>query len=210
MKNTKNRIGSWFRHSITAKMLAVGFLILVLLIPLGFVKDLIRERGFRQTEVIEEINAKWGKEVILNGPILKVPYLTYVEEKVFDDKTKTFIVSQKPEKHLAYFFPWELNIQSDVKTQPLERGIYESVVYTSENTISGKFAQIDFSGKDISDKDVLWEKATLLFKTSNLKGIRNTVKITLGDHNYALKPKFDNTYLNTLESGYLKDLEKLV
>ena len=94
MKNTKNRIGSWFRHSITAKMLAVGFLILVLLIPLGFVKDLIRERGFRQTEVIEEINTKWGKEVILNGPILKVPYLTYVEEKVFDDKTKTFIVQR--------------------------------------------------------------------------------------------------------------------
>jgi len=210
MKNTKNRIGSWFRHSITAKMLAVGFLILVLLIPLGFVKDLIRERGFRQTEVIEEINTKWGKEVILNGPILKVPYLTYVEEKVFDDKTKTFIVSQKPEKHLAYFFPWELNIQSDVKTQPLERGIYESVVYTSENAISGKFAQIDFSGKDISNKDVLWEKATLLFKTSNLKGIRNTVKITLGDHNYALKPKFDNTYLNTLESGYLKDIKNIV
>ncbi|MEL7271515.1 MAG: cell envelope integrity protein CreD [Bacteroidota bacterium] len=210
MKNTKNRIGSWFRHSITAKMLAVGFLILVLLIPLGFVKDLIRERGFRQTEVIEEINTKWGKEVILNGPILKVPYLTYVEEKVFDDKTKTFIVSQKPEKHLAYFFPWELNIQSDVKTQPLERGIYESVVYTSENAISGKFAQIDFSGKDISNKDVLWEKATLLFKTSNLKGIRNTVQITLGDHNYALKPKFDNTYLNTLESGYLKDLKNIV
>ncbi|MEO0505068.1 MAG: cell envelope integrity protein CreD [Bacteroidota bacterium] len=210
MKNTKNRIGSWFRHSITAKMLAVGFLILVLLIPLGFVKDLIRERGFRQTEVIEEINTKWGKEVILNGPILKVPYLTYVEEKVFDDKTKTFIVSQKPEKHLAYFFPWELNIQSDVKTQPLERGIYESVVYTSENAISGKFAQIDFSGKDISNKDVLWEKATLLFKTSNLKGIRNTVQITLGDHNYALKPKFDNTYLNTLESGYLKDIKNIV
>ncbi|MEL6485169.1 MAG: inner membrane CreD family protein, partial [Bacteroidota bacterium] len=190
-------------------MLAVGFLILVLLMPLGFVKDLIRERGFRQTEVIEEINTKWGKEVILNGPILKVPYLTYVEEKVFDDKTKTFIVSQKPEKHLAYFFPWELNIKSDVKTQPLERGIYESVVYTSENAISGKFAQIDFSGKDVSNKDVLWEKATLLFKTSNLKGIRNTVKIALGDHSYALKPKFDNTYLNTLESGYLKDLENI-
>lgn len=191
-------------------MLAVGFLLLILLIPLGFVKDLIRERGYRQTEVIEEINAKWGKQVTLNGPILKVPYLTYVEEKTFDEKTKTFLTTQKPEKHTAYFFPWELDINSNVNTQPLERGIYESVVYTSENQITGKFAQIDFSSKEIKDEDILWDKATLLFKTSNLKGIRNTVTIKLGGTNYTLKPKFDSATMNTLESGYLMDINTIL
>ncbi|MEX0362405.1 MAG: inner membrane CreD family protein, partial [Allomuricauda sp.] len=94
MTSQKQKIGNWFRNSISAKMLMVGFLILILLIPLGFVKDLIRERGFRQTEVIEEINTKWGNQVVLNGPILKVPYHVYVEEKVFDEKTKTFLTSQ--------------------------------------------------------------------------------------------------------------------
>ncbi|MEM9077660.1 MAG: cell envelope integrity protein CreD [Bacteroidota bacterium] len=210
MESTRQKIGNWFRHSITAKMLAVGFLLLILLIPLGFVKDLIRERGYRQTEVIEEINAKWGKQVTLNGPILKVPYLTYVEEKTFDEKTKTFLTTQKPEKHTAYFFPWELDINSNVNTQPLERGIYESVVYTSENQITGKFAQIDFSSKEIKDEDILWDKATLLFKTSNLKGIRNTVTIKLGGTNYTLKPKFDSATMNTLESGYLMDINTIL
>ncbi|WP_136464881.1 cell envelope integrity protein CreD [Flagellimonas onchidii] len=209
MTSQKQKIGNWFRNSISAKMLTVGFLILILLIPLGFVKDLIRERGFRQTEVIEEINTKWGNQVVLNGPILKVPYNIYVEEKVFDEKTKTFITSQKPERHTAYFFPWELNIKSEVQTQPLERGIYESVVYSSENQIKGKFAQLDFSSREIKAEDILWDKASLLFKTSNLKGIRNTVKVTLGDKTYALKPKFDNSYMNTLESGYLTDLKEI-
>ncbi len=209
MTSQKQKIGNWFRNSISAKMLTVGFLILILLIPLGFVKDLIRERGFRQTEVIEEINTKWGNQVVLNGPILKVPYNIYVEEKVFDEKTKTFITSQKPERHTAYFFPWELNIKSQVQTQPLERGIYESVVYSSENQIKGKFAQLDFSSREIKAEDILWDKASLLFKTSNLKGIRNTVKVTLGDKTYALKPKFDNSYMNTLESVYLTDLKEI-
>ncbi|WP_190809529.1 cell envelope integrity protein CreD [Flagellimonas sp. S3867] len=209
MTTKKQKIGNWFKNSISAKMLTVGFLMLILLIPLGFVKDLIRERGFRQTEVIEEINTKWGNQVVLNGPILKVPYHVYVEEKVFDEKTKTFLTSQKPERHTAYFFPWELNINSQVQTKPLERGIYESVVFSSENEIKGKFAQLDFSTKEIKEENILWDKATLLFKTSNLKGIRNTVKVTLGEKEYALKPKFDNAYMNTLESSYLADLQEI-
>ena len=209
MTTNRQKIGNWFRNSISAKMLTVGFLILILLIPLGFVKDLIRERGFRQAEVIEEINTKWGNQVVLNGPILKIPYHIYVEEKVFDEKTKTFLTSQKPERHYAYFFPWELDIQSKVQTKPLERGIYESVVFSSENVIRGKFTKLNFAVKEIKEEDILWDKATLLFKTSNLKGIRNTVKVGLGEKEYALKPKFDNSFMNTLESGYLSDLENI-
>lgn len=209
MTSQKQKIGNWFRNSISAKMLMVGFLILILLIPLGFVKDLIRERGFRQTEVIEEINTKWGNQVVLNGPILKVPYHVYVEEKVFDEKTKTFLTSQKPERHVAYFFPWELDINSNVKTQPLERGIYESVVYNAKTQIKGKFAKLNFSVKEIADENILWDKSTIVFKTSNLKGIRNTVKVKIGKEEYALKPKFDNTYMNTLESGFLSEIQSI-
>nr|WP_299384753.1 cell envelope integrity protein CreD [Allomuricauda sp.] len=206
MNAQKQKIGNWFRNSISAKMLMVGFLILILLIPLSFVKDLIRERGFRQHEVIDEINTKWGQEVVLKGPILKVPYNIMVEEKTYDEVTKTFLKTLKPIRHTAYFFPNDLNIKTEVDTQSLERGIYESVVFNAKSNIQGEFAQLNFSAKEIPDENILWDKATLLFKTSNLKGIRNTVKIKFGKETYALKPKFDNTYMNTLESGYLKDL----
>ncbi|MEM9648607.1 MAG: cell envelope integrity protein CreD, partial [Bacteroidota bacterium] len=209
MNTQKQKIGNWFKNSISAKMLMVGFLILILLIPLAFVKDLIRERGFRQHEVIGEINAKWGQKVILNGPILKVPYNVFVEEKVFDEKTKTFLKSQKAVRHHAYFFPWELAIESDVKTQSLERGIYESVVYNSKTQVKGKFAQLNFKVKEINDENILWDKATVLFKTSNLKGIKNTVRVKIGKEQYALKPKFDSDFMNTLESTFLKDLHTI-
>ncbi len=209
MITTKNKIKSWFRNSISIKMAVVGFLILILMIPLGFVKDLITERKYRQTEVIEEINTKWGTQVTLNGPILKIPYRTYIEEKIYNEKTKTFLTSQKPEKHIAYFFPQDLNIASEVKTKPLERGIYESVVYSSENLVKGKFSKPDFSVKDINEEDILWDKATLLFKTSNLKGIRNTIKVKLAGNEYELKPEFNNSHMNTLESSYLVNLKEM-
>ena len=87
METKKQKIGNWFKTSISARMLVVGFIFLILLIPLSFVKDLSRERETRQAEVIQEINEKWGNEVVLYGPIVKVPYKTYTEEKIFDEQT---------------------------------------------------------------------------------------------------------------------------
>ncbi len=90
----------------------------------------------------------------------------------------------------------------------MERGIYESVVYTAMLKMDGKFINPDFSSKEISKEDILWDKATLLFKTSNLKGIRNTIQVKLGEEAYDLKPKFDNSFMNTLESGFLTNLDE--
>lgn len=202
------RFGNWFKTSITVRMLVVGFILLVLLVPLGFVKELIRERGFRQQEVIEEINGKWGKEVTLYGPIFKIPYRTYKEEKVFNSETQTYLTKQEEVLHTAYFLPEQLDIQAEVDTEPLNYGIYETVVYSTQLQLSGRFDGFDFSSREIPDQDILWSKATLLLRTSNLKGIRTEVEVALDSASYALKPRFDSSYISTLESGFVKGLEE--
>ncbi|MFD2101402.1 cell envelope integrity protein CreD [Flagellimonas iocasae] len=209
MSIQKQKFGNWLRNSISVKMITVGFLILILLIPLAFIKDLIREREARQYEVVQEINSKWGGPVIINGPILKIPYQEYMEETVFNEETKTYLKTKKAVRRDAYFFPKKLNIQSKTTTQSLERGIYESVVFSSESKVQGVFTNPDFSEKEVADEDILWEKATVLFQVSNLKGIRNTVNVNLGGEDYVLNPKFDNNYMNTLESGFIENLEEI-
>ena len=203
------RFGNWFKTSITVRMLVVGFILLVLLVPLGFVKELIRERGFRQQEVIEEINGKWGKEVILYGPIFKIPYRTYKEEKVFNNETQTYLTKQEEVLHTAYFLPEQLDIQAEVDTELLSYGIYETVVYSTQLNLSGNFDGFDFSSREIPDRDILWSKATLLLRTSNLKGIRTEVEVALDSATYSLKPQFDNSSISTLESGFVKNLEEV-
>lgn len=93
------------RNSITARMLVVGFLLIVLLIPLEFVKTLITERSFRQAEVVKEINGKWGNEVMLAGPILKVPYRTFKDIRTYNEKTKAYKTTTEETIKYAYFFP---------------------------------------------------------------------------------------------------------
>jgi len=200
------RFGNWFKTSITVRMLVVGFILLMLMIPLGFVKDLIYERGFRQQEVIEEINGKWGNRVTLYGPILKVPYRTFKQEKVLNPETKVYITKEEEVLHTAYFMPEELNISSQVDTEVLYRGIYESVVYSTQLQLQGRFKGFDFSSEEIPDKDIMWDKASLILRTSNLKGIRTEVNLTLDTTEYALKPRFDNQFISTLESGFVKGL----
>lgn len=211
MENTQqqNKFSHWLKTSITARMIMIATLILILLIPLAFVKDLIREREYRQTDVVNEINEKWGEEVTLYGPILKVPYKTYKEKSVFNPKTKQYIVEKESFINYAYFFPKELDFKANAKSKTKKRNNFESVVYESDIEITGSFSRPNFSSKEIKQEDVNWSKSTVLFKTSNLKGIKSQVNILLGKNNYDFETNYhsdkqDKNGLDELESSYIK------
>ncbi len=210
MEQTKSRVRNWIRNSITARMLIVGFLLIILLLPLQYVKSLISERSTRQKEVVQEINSKWGNNIILSGPILKVPYKSYTEERSFNEETKKYITKTITNTNYAFVFPDVLDINSNVDTKPLNRSIYKSVVYTADITIKGNFPEINLKEYDIQNEDIIWDKISVLVKTSNLKGIRNTPKISMDSSLLAMTPRYDREYLNTIESEFIKEfsLEK--
>jgi len=207
--NQPNKFGSWIRTSITARMIIVGVLIMILLIPLTYVNMLIEERAYRQQDVIREINSKWGNEVIIYGPILKVPYKTYSETSTYNEKSDTFIKETKTHTNYAYVFPEILDANADVKSKTLYLGNFESAVFTSKTQLKGRFNHVDLSSKDINKEDILWEKASVIFKTTNLKGIKTEMEIRLNDQRYTFETNFvenknRSNYLDELETGFLE------
>lgn len=199
----KNKgFGNWIRTSITARMLMVGFLIMVLLIPLIYIKELIKERSERQEEVVSEVGDLWGAEVLLMGPVLKVPYKTYTESTTYDTETKKGITKRKTHMNYAYFLPDNLSIDAHVDAIKKERGIYETSVFSSEMVFKGNFSIPDFKQQDILPEDVVWEKATILIKSSNLKGIKNQIEMQLGDYQTSFLPRYkdqpNQSYLDGL------------
>ena len=219
METQKNKFGNWLKSSITARMLMVGFLIIVLLIPLSYIKSLIAERSTRQESVVNEINEKWGNEVVLYGPILKVPYKTYTEKLLTNSETKKVTKETISHTYYAYFFPEKLNIKSEINPEVKKRGIYKTSVYKSAIEINGNFKKPNFNSIEVDDKDILWNKATVIVKTSNLKGINNQVEIQLNKNSYPFVPRYEeqhknmydkNISLHKLETKYLdKDEFKL-
>jgi len=56
------------------KMLTIGVLALLLLIPAGLVQNLVSERAYTQDSAIQEMSSVWGGEQMLVGPYLTVPF----------------------------------------------------------------------------------------------------------------------------------------
>lgn len=182
-QETENKSG--FFQSATAKMMMVGFLSLILLIPLFFVQDLILERSQRQKEVVEETTSKWGENVYINGPILRIPYKDPLTKKI----------------QLAYFFPENLNSSINTKMQkPLERSIYKSNVFSSAMQFSGNFAAPNFGKKNIPDENIYWNQAKIVIETNNLKSLKDEVRMKIGAQNLTFEPANSNDNIDGLES----------
>ncbi|MEM6892053.1 MAG: cell envelope integrity protein CreD [Bacteroidota bacterium] len=223
MENKKSQkgIAHWLRNSLTARMFMIGFLIIVLILPLTYITFLIQERSQRQSSVVSEVGRLWGKEVVLEGPMLRIPYKTYKKTSTYDETTKKSTIKKEEFITYAYFFPETLDIDSDLNALKKKRGIYETSVFTAAMHISGYFEFPDFSEQDIAEEDILWEKAVIMIRTSNLKGIKNQIKMHFDGDTYTFRPKFKQSgvnehhyasYLNMnqLESTFLKSgaLEK--
>ncbi|MCW1149057.1 cell envelope integrity protein CreD [Flavobacterium lacisediminis] len=178
-----------FFQTTTAKMIMVGILTLVLIIPLALVQELIVERSQRQKEVITETTAKWGNSVYFYGPILKVPYK--------DPMTGA--------NNYAYFFPEELNNKTEVTmVKPLERSIYKSNVFTTKMQFEGNYTTPNFVSKGIPAENIYWNRAKIMIRTTNLKSLKDEVKMKIGNQNLAFESVANNVNdsIESLETNY--------
>lgn len=191
-------------QSTTAKMIMVSLLVLFLLIPLEYVKNLIYERSERKKEVVNEVTELWGKDVFFYGPILRVPYKTYSETSIEDAKTKKITIQRKAIYDFAYFFPEKCNNKSFVKKNTsLKRGIYNNVVFTANMAFDGNFGKPNAEKLGIKPEDIVWEKAAIVVKTTNLKSIKSDLNISLNNKLLNFEAKQDeNSEYGTLESNF--------
>ena len=62
------------RYRTIIKLIAVGVLILLLLIPLGMITGVLNDRLMRRNEAVADITSSWGREQSVIGPVLMIPY----------------------------------------------------------------------------------------------------------------------------------------
>ena len=211
MENFQNNDQPGFFQSTTAKMMMVGLLTLVLLIPLEFVKSLIQERSFRQKQVVSETASKWGESVYVYGPILKIPYKIHSETFTVNEQTKQTLKQITTETRFAYFFPDELNNSTKVKmAPPLKRSLFKSNVFKANMDFNGNYITPNFEIAAVADADIMWEKATVVIKTTDMKSIKNQVNLKFGDNTYRFEPvqNEENDSIATLETQIV-DLQSL-
>ncbi len=162
------------RFSIPIKAVIIGFLTILLLIPLEMMKSLIRERQHTQTTVISDITSKWGSEQTVSGPFLLVPYITHeTEDKKTTEVTKNLLL-----------LPESLIIDGTSSVEKRKRGIYETSVYKTDMQLTGTFDLTMLQTMNIDNGKMQWNHARVLLSLSDLRGIDEQVTLQMGDKRF--------------------------
>ena len=173
----------WQKSKILIKGSLIAGLVLLLLIPTQFVKNVIEERQFRQKEVFTEVSSKWAGKQNITGPVLVLPY----NEKIPAPNGSEAVV-----KKLAYVLPDRLNIETTVTPEERHRGIFQVMLYSSVISIRGKFNAVPLGLLGIDVSNVLWNEAYACMHVEDSRGLRDEIKLTWNDSIITLNPTMVN------------------
>ncbi|WP_026977820.1 cell envelope integrity protein CreD [Flavobacterium tegetincola] len=202
-----------FYQTTTAKIIMVGLLALFLLIPLSYVQSLITERANRKQNVVTEVTESWGTDVHIYGPILKVPYKIYITTTLLNPTNNKQEISTTQSIDHAYFFPEKADFKTTIqKDSSLKRGLYNVVVFSTDINVQGAFSKPNFKKLQIDEANVMWDQASILVKTTNLKSSKGDLNLKVGDTTLTFESRANSDkYFDNLESEVfaVKDLENL-
>src|SRR5713101_8596683 len=179
------------RYRTIIKLIGVGILILLLLIPLNMITGVLSDRLSRRNEAVADITQSWGREQNVIGPVLGIPFqykFKAVKETPGPDGKLERREVEETAIGTAYFLPESLKIDGDVQTETLHRGIYDAAVFRAQVTLSGKFAPPEFGPLKIDLKDVQWRDAFVTIAINDLRGTRETIVLDWGGTKHPMLP----------------------
>jgi len=192
------QITTWLRESVSVKLVFIGMLTLVLLIPSAMISNLISERSARRDEVISNISYNFAGKQLIKGPVLVIPYKDQIEATDGNGKPSLKQIERK-----LFLLPEQLSIKAVLKTDVIHKGMFSAVVYKTQVRMSGNFARANLGSLGIQSAQLLPAKAFVTFSVSDLKGLKTNPSLTLGSQTFVAEPSAGNesAFTNGLQAG---------
>lgn len=176
-------LGATLRQSQLLRLLALGLLALLLLIPVNWVRQLIAERSVRQLEAAEEVVSKWGRTQTLAGPALVVPYQ---KRRIERDRAGTEF--EKTELRHLVILPDVLQVHTTVESELRHRGIFVVPVYRLKLDVDGAFSLPDLKTLDVDPSSLDWPRARVVVGLTDARAIQNRAVLTWNGEERAFRP----------------------
>jgi inner membrane protein len=174
------------QQSITFKVLGIGVLALLMLIPLAQVQGLIFERNGLREKALADIAQRWGAAQDVGGPLLAIPKRRHVrinEVWTAQESTEILLADQ-------------LFVEAKMAPQVRKYAIYSTPVYEAEIKMSGRFL-----GRDVhalgpaaseepgaTDEGFLFDRAELRLPVEDVRGIRRISALRIDGVEYTFGP----------------------
>ncbi|MBY0467271.1 MAG: cell envelope integrity protein CreD, partial [Burkholderiales bacterium] len=128
------------KYPLLSKLLLIGFLMVLLAIPLSMVRDIITERTNHRHNATQEVARAHAGPQTITGPVLWLPYTeTFLRTVKIDGQVGQTREELVTEERVSIQFPKTLDTKSQLATETRLRGIFPVTVYTSQHVSSGRF-----------------------------------------------------------------------
>jgi inner membrane protein len=170
-----------FIPPLLAKLLVIGALVILLLIPIGQVESLVGERvSMRQTAAMR-VAESWGGAQTTAGVLLAIPVETtrvIVEQSAAGRETQR----TETDRNVLYVLPDTLTVKADAEPSTRTVGLYTTPVYLARIAISGEFQARDFAhlNQPKEGREVKWNEARLLVLNSESRALRAVDDLVVG------------------------------
>lgn len=156
--------------SVTGKVLFIGLLVLLLLVPLGMIEGLIRERRQHYEVARADVANAWGAGQVVGGPILIIPF----------QFTRPGIAEPLTLRDELYVLPEALQIAGAVTTEKRLRGIYAVPVYTAQLRVTGRFPAPAIEG-EYENLEILWGQVQIALPLTDARSVQEPIVLTSGN-----------------------------
>jgi len=176
--------------STTFKLFVLGFLSLLLLIPLGLIYDLVQERAGLARQAEDRIAAGWGREQQVLLPLLRFEYFR-------DLVDKDGVVTRERRQRLLSPANAELTATLTVETRKL--GIHALPIYTALLRIDGRFLpSLAPTTLDAAESWTL-QQLSVVFAPGDLTGLREIRHFDVAGVDLDLKPTAERWSLQSVD-----------
>ena len=167
------------RNSSSFKVVFIGILILLLLIPVSMIQGVIHDRTRVSMDAQNDVMRSWGGEQRVAAPILVVPFICIVSNKRGEPVER---------RYRAYVLPKDLNIAVDLVPDTRYRGIHEVTVYSAVLKFDGEFRKATLDELPTGTDRILWDEAAIAVGVSDARAITRAPEIAFGAATAGFEP----------------------
>ncbi|MGP1458169.1 MAG: cell envelope integrity protein CreD [Treponema sp.] len=149
------------------KPAVIFILLLVMLIPIQFVKHLVSDRKDYKFKAEMSIMVPLGGQPVIQGLAVAVPYR---KERKKDEEIETYYIIEIPENY---------SLNAKIDPYYLSRGIFSVPVFSGTLEVAAEFPSFRTARLNIPERDILYKDAVLIVGLRNKKTLTARPALTV-------------------------------
>lgn len=162
---------------VTGRLMTIGFLVGVMLVPMMMVRVTIEERGRYYNDAVASVSDGWAGQQALDDPVLVVPF-TYeksVQRRDENGNMETVALTEY-DRHLI--FPDRTDVAGDFRSETRQRGLFAVPIFDAGVKMTGAFKTPALTARDQDKAGLKYGQPFVALRIQDPRGLHGNYDFT--------------------------------